>query len=195
MLSNISEFVGVYDCCPWSATTGRRHGELRMVPRATMARSTAPLYTPEQRRRRDESTWTTVQGVLAPVQFLAFLVSLVLVLRFVMTGEGYGLATGSILVKTGLLYTIMITGACWEKAVFGRFLFAPAFFWEDLFSFLVIGLHTAYIAALITGALPAPQLMLLALTAYAAYVVNATQFVLKLRAARLSAPAAMQVAE
>ena len=187
-LSNFGELVGVYDCCPWSATTGRRHDGMRVA-------APAPLYTPEQRRRRDESKWTTVQGVLAPVQFAAFLVSLILVLRFVAGGHGYGAATGSILVKTGLLYTIMVTGACWEKAVFGRFLFAPAFFWEDLFSFLVIGLHTAYVVALLTGALPAPQLMLLALTAYASYVVNAMQFVLKLRAARLSAPAAMQAAE
>ena len=176
MISSLGDFVGCYDCAPWSATTGRR-----------MERP-APLYTEDERRRRDASAWTTVQGVLAPVQFAAFLLSLVLVLRFVSTGDGYASATASILVKTGLLYTIMITGACWEKAVFGRWLFAPAFFWEDLFSFLVIGLHTAYVAALVTGALGSSQLMLLALTAYAAYVVNAAQFVLKLRAARLSSP-------
>src|SRR5262249_45253768 len=42
----------------------------------------APLYSPEQRRRRDQSPWTIVQGVLAPVQFLIFLVSLGLVLRY-----------------------------------------------------------------------------------------------------------------
>ncbi len=196
MLSTIGEFVGVYDCSPWSATTGRRQGETHATSAPTRGRSSsAPLYTPEQRRLRDESAWTTIQGVLAPVQFAAFLVSVVLVLRFVATGHGYGLATGSILVKTALLYTIMITGAFWEKAVFGRFLFAPAFFWEDLFSFLVVGLHTAYVAALLTDALPPSQLMLLALTAYASYVVNAAQFVLKLRAARHSAPKAMQAAE
>ena len=41
----------------------------------------APLYTPEQRRRRDATPWTLVQGVLAPIQFLVFVVSLALVLR------------------------------------------------------------------------------------------------------------------
>ena len=92
-----------------------------------------PLYTPEQRARRDATRWTVVQGILAPVQFLACAVSVVLVLRFLATGEGYGAATLSILLKTLLLYTIMVTGAIWEKVVFGKYLFAKAFFWEDVF--------------------------------------------------------------
>src|SRR6056297_2971904 len=142
------------------------------------------LYTPEQRARRDATVWTTVQGILAPVQFLVFLVSLGLVLRFLTTGAGYEAATLSILIKTGFLYLIMITGAIWEKIVFGQYLFAPAFFWEDVFSFAVIALHTAYVWALLTGALPPVELMALALAAYAAYVINAGQFLLKLRAAR-----------
>ena len=79
----------------------------------------------------------------------------------------------------------MITGAIWEKNVFGQYLLAPAFFWEDIFSFLVIGLHTGYLWALFTGALTPNQLIWLALVAYASYLINAVQFVLKLRAARL----------
>jgi len=144
-----------------------------------------PLYTPAERARRDASPWTIVQGVLAPVQFLIFAVSLTLVLRFLLTGEGAHAATISVVVKTLALYTIMITGAIWEKKVFGRYLFAPAFYWEDVFSFAVIGLHTAYLVALFTGALGERGRMFLALAAYATYVVNATQFLLKLRAARL----------
>jgi 3-vinyl bacteriochlorophyllide hydratase len=128
-----------------------------------------------------------VQGVLAPLQFLAFAVSLVLVLRYLATGEGYGAATASIVVKTAFLLVIMVTGSIWEKVVFGRWLLAPAFFWEDVVSFGVIALHLGYLAALALGAAPAAQ-MAWALAAYAAYVVNAAQFVLKLRAARLEAP-------
>jgi 3-vinyl bacteriochlorophyllide hydratase len=143
------------------------------------------LYTPEQRRRRDASVWTLVQGVLAPIQFLVFLVSLALVLRFLATGEGQTAATVSIVVKTFALYTIMITGCIWEKDVFGVYLFAPAFYWEDVFSMLVLALHGAYLVALATDALDARQLMFLALAAYFTYVINATQFILKLRAARL----------
>jgi len=143
-----------------------------------------PLYTPQERERRDASPWTLVQGVLAPFQFLVFLVSLVLVVRYIATGEGFALATWSIVIKTLVLYTIMVTGAIWEKEVFGRYLFAPAFFWEDVFSMLVLALHTAYLAAVFLGWGTPLQQMVLALAAYAAYVINAVQFVLKLRAAR-----------
>ncbi len=145
----------------------------------------APLYTTEQRARRDASRWTVVQGVLAPLQFLAFLISVCLVLRFLITGEGLSAATASILIKTLLLFTIMVTGAIWEKVVFGRYLFAPAFFWEDVFSMLVIALHIAYCVALFGGYGSDHQKMAIALAAYCAYAINATQFLLKLRAARL----------
>ncbi|WP_149588138.1 2-vinyl bacteriochlorophyllide hydratase [Tabrizicola flagellatus] len=144
-----------------------------------------PLYTPSQRARRDATVWTLVQGVLAPVQFLVCAVSLVLVLRYLATGEGYQAATVSILAKTALLYTIMVTGAIWEKVVFGQYLFAPAFFWEDVVSFAVIGLHSLYLYGLLTGLLTPHQLMAVTLAAYATYFVNATQFLLKLRRARL----------
>lgn len=145
----------------------------------------APLYTPEQRRRRDASGWTLVQGLLAPLQFIVFLVSLALVLRFLASGHGEQAATVSVVVKTLVLYTIMVTGCLWEKAVFGQYLFAPAFYWEDVFSMAVLALHTAYLAALAGGWLGPRGLMALALAAYASYVVNAAQFLLKLRAARL----------
>ncbi len=153
------------------------------------------LYSEAERRRRDASPWTLVQGVLAPLQFAVFLVSLALVSRTLATGEGVALANASVVAKTLALYAIMVTGSLWEKAVFGRYLFAPAFYWEDVVSMLVLALHTAYLVALATGALATTGLMLLALSAYATYLVNAGQFLLKLRAARLQAPAyAMGVA-
>lgn len=147
--------------------------------------NTRQLYTAAERARRDATPWTLVQGVLAPLQFVIFLVSLGLVLRYLATGEGYLLATWSIIAKTAALYLIMVTGAIWEKVVFGRYLFAPAFFWEDAFSMIVITLHTAYLAALLTGTLSPTGLMILALAAYATYAINAGQFLLKLRQARL----------
>ena len=157
-------------------------------PPATQAK---PLYTAEQRARRDQSGWTTVQAVLAPLQFAVFLVSLGLVVRFLLTGAGEQAAVVSVVVKTLVLYTIMITGSIWEKVVFGRYLFAESFFWEDVFSMLVLALHTAYLAALGFGLIGPRGLMVLALAAYAAYVTNAAQFLLKLRAARLQgSPAA-----
>jgi 3-vinyl bacteriochlorophyllide hydratase len=126
-----------------------------------------------------------VQGILAPLQFLVFLVSLGLVLRFLATGEGATAATASVVVKTLVLYTIMVTGAIWEKAVFGQYLFAPAFYWEDVVSMLVIALHTLYLIVLLGDFWSLRTQMLLALAAYAVYVVNAAQFLWKLRMARL----------
>lgn len=144
------------------------------------------IYSVEERQRRDGTIWTLVQGVLAPIQFAVFLVSLGLVLWFLATGQGYLAATVSIIVKTALLMTIMVTGSIWEKVVFGQWLFAPAFFWEDVVSFAVIALHLAYLWALLAGE-PAGLQMTLALAAYAAYLINAAQFLLKLRRARMEA--------
>jgi 3-vinyl bacteriochlorophyllide hydratase len=158
-------------------------------PRTRPAR--APLYTAQQRARRDASVWTLIQGVLAPVQFVVFLISLALVLRFLATGQGEQAAALSVLTKTLTLYTIMVTGCIWEKVVFDRWLFAPAFYWEDVFSMGVLALHTAYVVAWFTNWLSTPQQMWLALAAYASYVINATQFILKLRAARLDHAASM----
>jgi 3-vinyl bacteriochlorophyllide hydratase len=150
-----------------------------------MASQIHPLYTPEERIRRDRSKWTLVQGILAPVQFVIFLVSLYFVIRFLISGQGEFAANVSIVIKTLILYTIMITGSIWEKEVFGKYLFAPAFYWEDVFSMLVLALHTAYLFALAFGILEARALMALALSAYLAYVINAAQFLWKLRQARL----------
>jgi 3-vinyl bacteriochlorophyllide hydratase len=126
-----------------------------------------------------------VQAVLAPLQFLVFAVSLVLVIRYLTSGEGLAIAAASVVLKTFFLYAIMITGAIWEKDVFGQHLFAPGFFWEDVVSMVVIALHTAYLIMLL-GAIGSPELqMTVALAAYAVYFINAVQFLWKLRLARL----------
>jgi len=179
--SIIGRALNAVDACPWGAAAGRAAAQQSSESKLQVNQ----LYTPEERRRRDASPWTLVQGVLAPVQFLVFLMSLGLIIRFMATGQGETAAVFSVVVKTLTLYTIMVTGAIWERQVFGRYLFAPAFYWEDVFSMLVLALHTAYLAALVHGGVAPRDLMLLALGAYTAYVVNATQFVMKLRMARL----------
>jgi 3-vinyl bacteriochlorophyllide hydratase len=156
---------------------------------------TKPLYTPDQRKRRNESVWTLIQGILAPVQFLIFIVSFCLVIRYLFTGDGYEIATVSIVIKTMALYLIMITGSIWEKVVFGKYLFAEGFFWEDVFSMLVLGLHTAYLYFLWNGSLSANELIYLALAAYVAYLINAAQFLWKLRVARYEGVADETVVE
>ena len=175
--------------CPWTAHAGASRAHHHRAQKLDVKPARQNVYTPEQRRIRDESPWTLVQGLLAPVQFLVFLVSLALVVRYLGTGEGYAVATASVVIKTLVLYAIMITGAIWEKVVFGKYLFADPFFWEDVFSMLVLALHTAYLGAVFLGIGTSQEQMALALAAYAAYVVNAVQFVWKLRLARLEGAA------
>ena len=142
------------------------------------------LYTPDQKLRRDNSLWTKVQAILAPLQFLVCFASIGFVVSYLYTGDGYLIATLSILFKTAILYLIMITGAIWEKEVFGQYLLAPSFFWEDIVSFFVIAIHTAYVLSLIMSLMDAEKLMWLALIAYLAYFINATQFLIKFKLGR-----------
>ena len=144
------------------------------------------LYTPSQRIIRDRTVWTKVQAILAPLQFIVCVISLALVLRYLFTDEGYYIATVSIVVKSFLLFLIMVTGAIWEKVVFGQFLFAEAFFWEDVVSFFVIFFHGLYLYVLLSGDFLPTSQMLVALFAYFLYFINAFQFLRKLRLARKS---------
>lgn len=153
------------------------------------------LYTPEQRLRRDATKWTLVQGILAPLQIFICIGSAILVIRYLRTGEGADLATASIVLKTFTLYTIMITGSIWEKVVFDKWLFAEPFYWEDMVSMVVIALHTLYLVALLMDWWTERDRMILALVAYATYVVNAAQFILKLRAARLGSKLAAEATD
>jgi 3-vinyl bacteriochlorophyllide hydratase len=135
-------------------------------PRQARGPKRAPLYSPEERRRRDATAWTLVQGVLAPVQFLVFLVSLGLVLRYLATGEGERRPSLSVVVKT-VLYTDHDHRLHLGKGRLRPLPVRPAFFWEDVFSMLVLALHTAYLWAWFTHKLGPRELMLLALAAYA----------------------------
>ncbi len=180
----IDALIDVIAPCPWTAHAGANRP---LRPFASLA-ARPPLYSAEERARRDASPWTIVQGILAPLQFLAFAVSLGFIARYLITGQGYEIATASILIKTIALYAIMVTGSIWEKEVFGQWLFARAFFWEDVFSMLVLSLQTLYLFALVFSWGSPRQQMMIAIAAYGAYVVNASQFLIKLRAARLEAP-------
>ena len=146
------------------------------------------LYTPAQRARRDATRWTLVQGVLAPVQFVIFLISLYLVMTSLSSGLHTDWALISVVIKTLVLYAIMVTGAIWEKAVFGQYLFAGPFFWEDVVSMVVLALHTAYLWVWWQGQWSATEQLWLALVAYGTYVVNAAQYIRKFRMARLQRP-------
>jgi 3-vinyl bacteriochlorophyllide hydratase len=154
-----------------------------------MPRTPPPvLYTPAQRARRDATRWTLVQGVLAPVQFAIFLMSLYLVMASLSSGLHTDWALISVVIKTLVLYAIMVTGAIWEKVVFGQYLFADPFFWEDIVSMVVLALHTAYLWVWWQGQWSATEQLWLALVAYGTYGINAAQYIRKFRMARLQRP-------
>ena len=154
------------------------------MKRKLVQKTSVPIYSLQERIRRDKTIWTLVQGILAPIQFLVFLVSLFFVIRFLITGLGYEIATVSIVIKTIILYIIMVTGAIWEKTVFGQYLLAKSFFWEDIVSFFVIAFHSLYIFVLFTDYLNHYYLITIALIAYFIYLINAIQFLLKFKLAK-----------
>lgn len=133
-------------------------------------------YTPEQLAKREASIWTKVQMVLAPVQFIAFLVSFSLVVRYLLTGEGYLIANVSVLIKIALLWAITITGMIWEKEIFGHYFLAREFFWEDVGNAVAMVTHNVYFIAQWLHA-PERTVMVIMLLAYCTYLVNCAQFV------------------
>lgn len=135
-------------------------------------------YTPAQLERRNKSKWTLVQAILAPIQFLAFIISFALVVRYLLTGEGYEIATISVLIKISLLWLITVTGMIWEKEIFGKWFLAPQFFWEDVGNAVAMILHNVYFLARWQG-WSDQTVMALMLIAYIAYLFNCSQFVIK----------------
>ena len=106
-----------------------------------------------------------------------------MVINYFISGNGENAALFSVVLKTIILYAIMITGSVWEKVVFGKYLFAKPFFWEDVFSILVLFLHSFYLVSLIIPTFSVVDQLSIALAAYLAYLINALQFLIKFRIA------------
>lgn len=152
---------------------------------------TKATYTQEQMHKRQTSKWTLVQTVLAPLQFLTFIVSLILIVRYLTTGDGYTIANLSVLIKIAMLWLITITGMFWEKEVYGKWFLAPEFFWEDAFNAVAMFMHNLYFVALLLG-WSHDGIMTLMLVAYITYLINFAQFFwrgLRARKQRLQASA------
>ncbi len=142
------------------------------------------MYTPEQLARREASRWTRVQIILAPIQFIAFIISFALVIRYLMTGEGYWIATISVWIKIALIWALTITGMLWEHDVYGKYFLAPEFFWEDMGNLIALITHNLYFVAQGLG-WSSRDVMLVMVVAYTTYLINATQFIVKgIRSAR-----------
>jgi 3-vinyl bacteriochlorophyllide hydratase len=133
-------------------------------------------YTADQLERRARSKWTRVQIILAPIQFLIFLISFALVVHYLRTGEGYWIATVSVWVKIALIWVLTITGMLWEYDMYDHYFMAKEFFWEDLGNLIAILTHNAYFVAIWLGADTQTQMWVM-VVAYVSYLLNAVQFV------------------
>ncbi len=142
------------------------------------------MYTPDQLRRREASRWTKVQIILAPIQFVAFIVSFGLVIHYLLTGDGFLAATISVWVKIALIWALTITGMLWEHDMYDHYFMAKEFFWEDLGNLIAIITHNLYFVAKGMGA-DERTVMWVMVFAYVTYLFNAAQFLVRgVRSAR-----------
>jgi 3-vinyl bacteriochlorophyllide hydratase len=134
------------------------------------------MYTADQLARRNRSGWTTVQGILAPIQFVVFIISAILVYQAWQTKQGYEIANASIILKISLLWAITITGMLWEKEIFGHYFLAKEFYWEDIGNLVAIITHNLYFLVRWLG-WSDDAVMATMLFAYATYLINSAQFI------------------
>lgn len=139
-----------------------------------------PRYTPEQLRKRNNSVWTKVQLILAPIQFVVFIIGVVLTVMYY-TGslENFSLVTWALLIKTIFLVVLFVTGAFFEKEVFDIWVFSPEFYWEDIGSSVATVFHFLYFVLAYLG-FSKEALVWSALVAYFTYVVNAIQYLVRI---------------
>lgn len=139
-----------------------------------------PRYTPEQLRMRNRSVWTKVQIFLAPIQFVVFIVGFILTyLYYVGEIQNFDVVTYAIVVKTIFIVVLFVTGAFFEKEIFGKWVYAPEFFWEDVGSTIAVAVHFLYFI-LAAFQFSKEALIWCAFAAYFSYVVNAAQYLIRL---------------
>lgn len=139
-----------------------------------------PRYTPEQLDKRNKSIWTKVQLILAPIQFVVFLIGVALTIYYY-TGviDNFAWVTWAILIKTIFLVVLFVTGAFFEKEIFGIWVYSPEFFWEDIGSTIATTVHFLYFVLAYLG-YSETVLIWTALAAYFTYVVNAIQYLVRI---------------
>ncbi|MDX2128114.1 MAG: 2-vinyl bacteriochlorophyllide hydratase [Chloroherpetonaceae bacterium] len=139
-----------------------------------------PRYTPEQLRLRNASIWTKIQIILAPIQFFVFLGGLVITyLYYIDQIHDFYWVTIGVAVKTLFFIILFVTGAFFEKEVFGEWVFSPEFYWEDVGSSIAMGIHFLYfILAIFIH--DREVLVWAAFAAYISYLLNALQYLIRI---------------
>jgi len=138
-------------------------------------------YTPEQLIMRNESVWTYLQIILAPIQFLIFLTGVVLNTMYANNVGNIDIIWISlaILFKTLFFVVLFITGMFFEKEIFGHWVYSKAFFWEDVGSTVAGFLHILYFVLAWLGC-PEKLLVFEGYLAYLSYIINALQYLVRI---------------
>lgn len=140
-----------------------------------------PHYTPEQLAKRNASVWTDVQLILAPIQFFVFLAGVTVTYLYFQNNEVFSFywVSIAILFKTFLFALLFITGAYFEKEIFGKWVFSKEFLWEDIGSTIAGAFHLLYFVFAFMGARE-NVLVIEAFIAYSTYVANALQYLVRI---------------
>lgn len=141
--------------------------------------------------RRAASVWTKIHPIFALGQLLAFVVSVGLLFAYFRDGVSFDVVHESVLVKVALMLGAIVTGALWEKDVFGKYWFAPEFMGEDTMTVNVFILHIGYLVMAVTHPENITAQIGTLIIAYGVYIANVTQYVL--RTANLGKHAAVRV--
>ena len=140
-----------------------------------------PRYTPEQLIKRNASVWTDVQIILAPIQFIIFLIGVTLntiVAKNLMVIDLYWISV-ALLFKTIFLALLFITGMFFEKELFDEWIYSKEFFWEDIGSTIAVFFHLLYFV-LAWLAVSQQTLLMAAYIAYLTYLLNALQYLTRI---------------
>jgi 3-vinyl bacteriochlorophyllide hydratase len=127
--------------------------------------------------RRRASKWTRIHPVFAIGQLLVFLVSAVLLVLYFNGRVSFHAVHISVLIKVAFMAGAVITGAFWEKDVYGKWWFANEYFIEDVMTVNVFGLHALYLFCVYVWPQSLPLSIALLSFAYFVYGVNVGQYI------------------
>jgi 3-vinyl bacteriochlorophyllide hydratase len=129
--------------------------------------------------RRAASLWTRIHPVFALAQLAAFFVSVGLLVAYFRGAVSFDAVHQSVIVKVTLMLGAIVTGALWEKDVFGKYWFAPEFMGEDTMTVNVFILHIAYLVMAYTHPDNITAQIGTLIVAYGVYIANVAQYVLR----------------
>ncbi len=129
--------------------------------------------------RRSASVWTKIHPVFALGQLLAFFVSVGLLIGYFRGSVSFDVVHESVLLKVALMVGAIVTGALWEKDVFGHYWFAPEFMGEDTMTVNVFILHLGYLTMVLAHPQNITAQIGTLLVAYTVYIANVAQYVLR----------------